>query len=190
MNHQSHKTRFGNGRDADRMLMRKLCYNFLRSGKLTTTYPKAKALKTHLDKLVSRLSDTTESNKKYVAQRVLDARMQKDLFVQLADHAQKINGGYVSIERGLPRSSDGAVMATLTWAHGISFVPRASGEQRDKDQSAPIEANDENKKEAVSPASTVKSKKNDAAAEKEEDNAATDSSTEVLVDQSEDSKNK
>lgn len=142
MNHQSHKVRFGKGRDADRMLMRKLCYNFLRSGKLTTTQHKAKALKSEIDRLVSRLSEPSESNKKYVAQRVLDARMCRELFTQLADTSQKITGGYVSIARSYERSSDGAVMATVSWAHGISFLPAQQKEKKDSSASTEKELKD------------------------------------------------
>lgn len=123
MKHQSKKIQFGNGQDADRMLMRKMCYNFLQSGRLTTTYPKAKAVKSMLDTLVARLDEQTEANKKYVSQIIQDKVLRRELFAQLGSVATEIRGGYITISRLHERSSDGAQMAQISWAHSIQFTP-------------------------------------------------------------------
>lgn len=119
MRHQVKKIKFNYGRDANRMLMRKLAVNFLTSGYLKTTISKARALKTHLEKLVSKMKVRTEANRNYLLRYLGDEKVIENGFKVIGPALQKVSGGYVRIVKIDMRFSDGAVMSRVEWAHPV-----------------------------------------------------------------------
>lgn len=106
MRHRVKKIKFKSGQDASTMLVRKLVRNFLTHGKITTTYKRAKAIKTIVEKLISK------------------AKMDK-AGVVFADIAYPyidtlkltVTGGYVRLIRLNQRESDGADMVRVSWIY-------------------------------------------------------------------------
>lgn len=119
MRHGFKKTKFGNGRDADRMLFRKLTINFFLNGRIETTLSKIKALKPKIEKLVTKIKRGAESDKNYLIQS-LDYR--PDLESRWADiktALSAVKGGYTKIVKLGFRDSDGAPVARLEWAYPV-----------------------------------------------------------------------
>lgn len=119
MNHKTNKIKFGLGQDANSMLMRKLMYNFLRDARITTTEAKAKALKTYLDRVVSKTKEKTEANKNYLLKYFNDKKIISVLFDQVGPAIAKINGGFVKIVRLNKRENDATMMVQVLWAHPV-----------------------------------------------------------------------
>ncbi|GIW64072.1 MAG: 50S ribosomal protein L17 [Patescibacteria group bacterium] len=119
MRHRVKKIKFSFGKDANKMLMRKLTVNFFRSGYLETTLAKAKVLKSHLEKLVSKAKDKTKTNEKVLLKYLGNQKLVKDLFNKVPHSFKGINGGYVKITKLDYRDGDGSLMAKLEWAHPI-----------------------------------------------------------------------
>lgn len=134
------KNKFGTGYDSNKMLFRKMCYNFFLRGKIVTTHERAKALKSLIDTLVSKTGDSKQSNKNYILRYVQDKKIIKDLFEQVGPKAKSINGGYVSIKRLHLRTNDGAQMAQLAWAHGLSLqkpdIEKKTADKKTENKSA------------------------------------------------------
>ena len=116
MKHRATKIKFRAGKDANKMLMRKLAVNFLAHGKLTTTEKKAKVLKTHLEKLVEKTKTRTEANKNYLLSNLASPSLVERMFIQVGSAVNGRVGGYVRVEKLHNRLSDGASMAKVTWA--------------------------------------------------------------------------
>jgi large subunit ribosomal protein L17 len=132
MKHLIKKIKFNDGKDANSMLMKKLCYNFFQSGKLVTTQAKAKAMKSLLDTLVAKTIEQSESNKRYMQRYVSDAKLRKALFEQVGKKAAGIQGGYVRLVRDHVRTNDGAQMTRVEWAHDITLELKAKEEPKAK----------------------------------------------------------
>lgn len=130
MKHLIKKIKFNDGKDANSMLMKKLCYNFFQSGKLVTTQAKAKAMKSLLDTLVAKTIEESESNKRYMQRYVSDAKLRKALFEQVGKKAAGIQGGYVRLVRDHVRTNDGAQMTRVEWAHNITLELKAKEESK------------------------------------------------------------
>lgn len=122
MKHRVKKAKFGHGLDANNALFRKMCYNFFSHGKLTTTLARAKAVRSMIDTLVSRMDEPTLNNKNYVYAVVQDKPMVEKLFEKVGPVAKNIRGGYVTMQRVHVRTNDGAQMAQIAWAHDITLV--------------------------------------------------------------------
>lgn len=117
MKHKIKKTKIRFGKDANTMLLRKLSVNFLKHGHLTTTKAKAKELKSFLDSLLNKVKEDSEVNKRIVFQVLQNKDTTKNLFTQMSDDAKKIQGSYLSIKPEKIRTSDGAPMVKVQWAH-------------------------------------------------------------------------
>lgn len=119
MRHNVKKIKFNFGRDANRMLMRKLAVNFLNHGYLQTTLSKAKALKPYIEKLVSKMKANSEANKNFLLRNLGDVKVVADCFKRVGPALAKINGGYVRIIKQGNRNDDGAPLAKVEWAYPV-----------------------------------------------------------------------
>lgn len=119
MKHGNSKTKFGSGHDANKMLTRKLVYNFFRNGKLETTETKVKAIKPVIEKLVTKLKTNTQANRNFVLSYIPNAGMVDELFTQVGPAVQNRPGGYLRHVRLEQRISDGAVTARLQWVDPV-----------------------------------------------------------------------
>jgi len=120
MRHGFKKQRFANGQDADQMLFRKLMVNFILNGKIASTFSKIKVLKPRVEKLISKVKNGNEADKNYLLKKLggewsRTEKILKDVSSQL----KTVPGGYTRISKLGDRSSDGALMAVLSWAHKV-----------------------------------------------------------------------
>src|SRR3990167_6763458 len=99
MRHGILKTKFGGGKDANDMLMRKMAYNFFSHGSLKTTQTKAKVLKNHIERLVEKMKIKTEANKNILLRFLESEKLINLLYEQIPPVLGEIKGGYVRIEK-------------------------------------------------------------------------------------------
>ena len=119
MRHNVKKIKFNEGRDANRMLMRKLVVNFLNHGYLQTTLAKAKAMKPRVEKLITKMKVKNEANKNILLRYLGDSKVVADGFDRVGPALAKINGGYVRIVKLGSRNDDGAPLAKVEWAYPV-----------------------------------------------------------------------
>lgn len=119
MRHRIKKTKFKYGRDANKMLMRKLAINFLTKGYLKTTASKIKMLKPYLEKIVFKMKTKTEANKNYLLRYLGDMRIVENGFRVIGPAMSKIKGGYIKVVKIGLRSSDGSLMSKIQWSQPV-----------------------------------------------------------------------
>lgn len=116
--HRSHKIKFACGNDANEMLMKKLAYNFVSYGHLTTTFHKAKALKRYMDRMLYR--SLHSKNKNVILNRyVINPAMKRHLLDNILPNVPQKTGGYTRITRLHKRFNDDAQMVRIEWVEGI-----------------------------------------------------------------------
>ncbi len=121
MRHQIKKIKFKGGYDANRMLLRKLAKNFLNNGYLVTTIKKAKILKSHLDKLITKTKEKKEANKNYLLKYLGDIRLVKKLFDLIGPQLKDLSSGYVTIIKQKHRDNDGSLMTKIFWSKPVIY---------------------------------------------------------------------
>ncbi len=136
MRHGILKTKFGAGKDANDMLMRKLAYNFFTNGSIKTTITKAKVLKKHVDTLVEKLKTDTEANRNVLKRFLVHKDLIDRLYEQLPSVIGEIKGGYTRIQKLQMRHTDGAHMARLTWSRPV--VVEAKPVVQEKKKETPV----------------------------------------------------
>lgn len=119
MRHRVKKIKFNFGKDANKMLLRKLAVNFLTKGSLKTTLAKGKVLKSFLERLVSRMKVKSEVNKNYLIRYLGDSKLVENCFKNIGPVFSNVNGGYVRIIKLNFRSTDGAFLARLEWTKPV-----------------------------------------------------------------------
>lgn len=103
MRHRVKKIKVKGGKDANRMLIRKLTTSFFSKGQLRTTLNRAKILKSHIEKLIDKVKTKRQPNKNYL----------------LVENLKNVVGGYVRVVKLGRREGDGSPMARLEWAHPL-----------------------------------------------------------------------
>ncbi len=116
MRHGHRKLRFGAGIDANRMMLRKLAYNFIKSGKMITTEKRAKALRIYLETIVHKSKEETDANKNFLLKKLGSPALIKVLYSQIGPAVKEKSSGFVTIKRLHPRLSDGAAMTEIKWS--------------------------------------------------------------------------
>ena len=116
MRHRIKKIKFKGGLDANKMMIRKLAINFLAKGKITTTKAKSKALKSFLERVITRAKKETEANKNLLLKKFGNRRIVKILFKQIGPVVKEKTSGYLRHISLGQRTSDGAKMIRLEWA--------------------------------------------------------------------------
>lgn len=119
MKHRYHKVKFGGGRDADKMLLRKLAHNFLTMGKLETTKQKAKVAQSVVERLVTKAKTNTEADRKFILQRITDAAVLDILVGEVVPALKNVTSGYTRVINLGIRQTDGAAIARLEWAYPV-----------------------------------------------------------------------
>lgn len=119
MRHGVKKFKFSNGIDANRALARKLAVNFFLNGKLSTTLPKAKAIKPVIERLVEKMKVRTEANVNYLKSKLDSKEVIEIAYRDISPVIAKVNGGYVRIVKLGQRESDGAETARIEWVYPV-----------------------------------------------------------------------
>lgn len=119
MKNRGHKIKFRGGKDANKMLMRKLASNFLLSGKMSTTRQKAKATQSIVEKLVTKAKTHTEADQNFILRNITAQSTMKILITQIVPQLSQVKNGYTKIINLGARQTDGAEKARLEWAYPV-----------------------------------------------------------------------
>jgi large subunit ribosomal protein L17 len=115
MRHGQRKFKVQLGKDANKMLVRKLAYNFLSQGKIVTTEKKAKILKTHIERLVEKTKADTQANKNFLLRNLAKVDLVQRFITSVGPVMTGRVGGYVRLQKLHQRDSDGALMTRVEW---------------------------------------------------------------------------
>ena len=119
MKNRGHKIKFRGGKDANKMLMRKLASNFLLSGKMSTTKQKAKAAQSIVERLVTKAKTHTEADQNFILRNITAQSTMKILITQIVPQLTQTKNGYTKIVNLGTRQTDGAEKARLEWAYPV-----------------------------------------------------------------------
>jgi large subunit ribosomal protein L17 len=113
MRHHAVTRKFGRERNVRKALLRSLASNLILKGKIETTEPKAKEIRSYVEKLVTRGKKQTLASQKMLIEKLGTMgpvrKLVKDISPKYADR----KGGYTRIVKTAPRAGDGSPMAII-----------------------------------------------------------------------------
>ncbi len=104
--------KFGRESAQRKALLKSLATALIMNGRIKTTEAKAKSLRPEFEKLITKAKKNTVHSKRLV-NSVLNKKVAKKLFSEIAPRHASRHGGYTRIIKLGPRKSDGAKMAYI-----------------------------------------------------------------------------
>jgi len=132
MRHGSKKIKLNFGRDANRMLVRKLASSFIRFGKITATEKRIKILKSVIEKIVEKAKRKTEADKNYLLKQLANIKLVKVLFDQIGPVFVNQTGGCVRIIKLAKTNSRSTKIARLEWTHPVVISTKTKSNNQSK----------------------------------------------------------
>ena len=96
-------------------LLRNLATSLIENGAIETTEAKAKELRPHIEKLVTRARKDTVANRRLVAARLGDDDAVNKLFTAIAPRYAEREGGYTRIVKRAATATDGRKTAYIAF---------------------------------------------------------------------------
>ncbi len=113
MKHHDRRRKLGRTRDERRALLRSLAEALIAHGKITTTLPKAKEIRSYVEKLVTKAKKNDLAAKRLVISRLGTPARAEKLFSEIAPRYLERPGGYTRIIKLPRRLGDGSAMAVI-----------------------------------------------------------------------------
>ncbi|KKZ10672.1 MAG: 50S ribosomal protein L17 [Candidatus Synechococcus spongiarum 142] len=113
MRHQCRVPLLGRPADQRKALLRGLTTELLRSGRITTTKARAKALRQEADHMITLAKDGRLAARRQALGYMYDKELVHKLFEKVAERYADRNGGYTRIIRTVRRRGDNAEMAII-----------------------------------------------------------------------------
>ena len=113
MRHGNSNRKFGRKTDERRALLSSLAEALFVRGKIKTTTPKAKELKSYAEKLITKARVGTLAARRSVISKLGNEKRAKKLFDVVAPKYKDRTGGYTRIVKLPNRTSDGSPMAII-----------------------------------------------------------------------------
>ncbi|OGI64650.1 50S ribosomal protein L17 [Candidatus Nomurabacteria bacterium RIFCSPLOWO2_02_FULL_40_10] len=114
MRHGNNKRKFGRVRKVRKALINSLALNLIVRGKIRTTEPKAKELRSFIEKLVTGAKEGSAATRRNIIGKLMNRRPEvKKLFEVIAPKYTDRKGGYTRVLKLGARKSDGAKMAVI-----------------------------------------------------------------------------
>ena len=120
MRHRVKKIKIAWGKDSNKMIIRKMAWNFIKYGKIKTTKARAKVLKSFLDRIVYKAIKDKPGGENILLKQLGSVEAVKLLKEKVAGKFKERIGGYVRLVRLPRRSSDSSEMARLEWVEDSS----------------------------------------------------------------------
>ena len=122
MRHNVHGRKLGRTTAHRKAMFRNQLASLVEHGRIQTTLPKAKELRSIAERVVTRGRQDTVQARRWVRQWLPNRSHVRKVFEEIAPRYSDRPGGYTRIAKLGPRKGDGAEMAVL------EFVPRDSSE--------------------------------------------------------------
>ncbi len=113
MRHRCRIKKLSKPADQRRALLRALATEVIRHGRITTTLPRAKVVRSEVDKMITLAKDGSLASRRKALGYLYDKELVQALFEQAPDRYSGRNGGYTRILHTVPRRGDNARMAIL-----------------------------------------------------------------------------
>ncbi|HOW94484.1 MAG TPA: 50S ribosomal protein L17 [Mycolicibacterium fallax] len=105
--------RFGGSSSHQQALLANLATALFEHGRITTTEPKARALRPYAEKLITHAKKGTLHNRREVLKKIRDKDVVHTLFAEIGPFFADRNGGYTRIIKVENRKGDNAPMAVI-----------------------------------------------------------------------------
>ncbi len=105
--------RFGGSSSHQKVIMSNLTAALIWDGKVTTTIAKAKAVRPHAEKIITKAKSGTLHDRRQVLRTITDTEVVTKLFDELGPRYAERPGGYTRITRLGPRRGDNTEMAVI-----------------------------------------------------------------------------
>lgn len=116
--------KFGRERDQRKALLKGLATNMIEYGKIETTLPKAKELRRHVEKLITKAKKGDLASRRQVIAALNTRAVAYKLVDEIAPQLVHRTSGYTRIERTKLRVGDGAQMATIGFVDELKPLPK------------------------------------------------------------------
>ncbi|MGM0601884.1 MAG: 50S ribosomal protein L17 [Bacillota bacterium] len=94
-------------------MMRNMATSLFRQGRIETTLPKAKELRSYAEKLITAAKTNDLNSRRRVMQKIKDKEVVAKLFDEIAPQYSERPGGYTRILKMYPRRGDAAEKAII-----------------------------------------------------------------------------
>src|SRR6476659_4761913 len=105
--------RLGGSSSHQKALLANLATSLFEHGRITTTEPKARALRPYAEKLITHAKKGTLHNRREVMKKIRDQDVVNTLFAEIGPFFSDRNGGYTRIIKVEARKGDNAPMAVI-----------------------------------------------------------------------------
>lgn len=130
MQHQVKKIWLGKEKNERRRLLRALVQSFIRDGKLTTTRPRARAVVSSVDHVITLLKRKTNGAREKVIQLINDRSLFDKLVKDVLPAMDDRKSGYVRRILLGSREGDNTEMVKLVWVKEINKVTVEKKEEK------------------------------------------------------------
>ena len=116
--------KFGRERDQRRALMKGLSTSLVEHGRIETTLPKAKELKRHIEKIITKAKQGDLAGRRQVIAALSTRAAAYKLVDEIAPQLAHRTSGHVRVERTRLRVGDGAQMAIIEFVDELKSIPK------------------------------------------------------------------
>jgi len=126
MRHRKKGKKLGRTNTHRKRTLQSLSNALIENKRITTTLPKAKALRPFVEPLITRAKEDSEHNRRQVFRHLQNKQAVRELFDEVSARVGDRPGGYTRIIRAGRRSGDGAELALVELVD-FNDVPPESG---------------------------------------------------------------
>ena len=130
--------RLGGSPSHQRLILSNLATQLFEHGRITTTEAKARALRPHAEKLITKAKKGDLHNRREVLKTIRDKSVVHVLFTEIAPTFAERPGGYTRITKLGPRKGDNAPMAVIELVTE-AYQPSAPKAKKATATAAPVE---------------------------------------------------
>ena len=127
MRHQKKRHKLGRTKPHRKATLAALSNSLIAHKRITTTVPKAKALRGFIEPLITRAKEDTSHNRRQVFRRLQDNRAVSTLFTEISEQIGDRPGGYTRVIKLGRRAGDGAAMAMIELVDYNDVQPETGG---------------------------------------------------------------
>ncbi len=113
MRHRCRTPELSKPADQRRALLRALTTELIRHGRITTTVPRAKALRSEAEKMITLAKNGSLAARRQAMGYIYDKQLVHALFEQAGTRYANRDGGYTRILRTISRRGDNSEMAII-----------------------------------------------------------------------------
>ena len=116
--------KFGRERDQRRALMKGLATSLVEHGRIETTLPKAKELKRHIEKIITKAKQGDLAGRRQVIAALSTRAAAYKLVDEIAPQLAHRTSGHVRVQRTRLRIGDGAQLAVIEFVDELKSIPK------------------------------------------------------------------